>query len=82
MTSRRQMRAKHQNALRSTGPKTPDGRGAFNDNVLRHGVLSKSFVSEHEGGAVFEGLLNELVAEFVTKTAMESVLIERLAVPT
>jgi len=79
MTGRRQAEANRRNALRSTGPRTPEGRAASSRNALRHGVLSNHFIAGHENRELFERLLEELVAEFEPETAMEALLVERLA---
>jgi hypothetical protein len=79
MTSRRRAEANRQNALRSTGPRTPEGRAASSRNAVRHGVLSNNFVAEHEDHDTFQRLLEGLVAEFEPETAIESLLVERLA---
>jgi hypothetical protein len=79
MMSRRRAEANRQNALRSTGPRTPEGRAASSRNAVRHGVLSNTFVAEHENHDAFQRLLEGLVADFEPETAMESLLIERLA---
>jgi hypothetical protein len=41
MTSSRKTGAKRRNALKSTGPKTREGRAAVRLNALRHGQLSR-----------------------------------------
>jgi hypothetical protein len=40
MVSEKQLEANHQNALRSTGPKTVEGVEAVKLNALRHGLRS------------------------------------------
>ena len=40
MISEKQLEANHQNAIRSTGPKTEDGIEAVKMNALRHGLRS------------------------------------------
>ena len=44
MTSARKAAANRQNALKSTGPKTPDGKAAVRLNALRHGLLSQEIL--------------------------------------
>lgn len=80
MTSRRQIAANRRNAARSTGPRTPEGRAVSSVNAVRHGVLSNRFVAEHENLSEFSALLDDLIAEFEPETALESLLIERLAI--
>jgi hypothetical protein len=80
MTSRRQMRANRENAARSTGPNTPEGRAISSANAVRHGILSNRFIADHENHDVFAGLLRDLITEFEPETALESLLVERLAI--
>ena len=54
MTSKRKAGASCQNALKSTGPKTPEGRAAVRLNALTHGLrtgyyLSKPFFRMRKG---------------------------------
>jgi len=79
MTSRRQIEANRRNAARSTGPSSPEGRAASSANALRHGILSNRFIADHENYEVFTRLLTDLVAEYEPETALESLLVERLA---
>jgi hypothetical protein len=44
MTSEKQAKANRENALKSTGPKTPEGKAAVRLNALRHGLLSKEIL--------------------------------------
>jgi hypothetical protein len=41
MTSDRKAEANRQNALKSTGPKTPEGKAAVRLNAVKHGLLSE-----------------------------------------
>jgi len=44
MTSARKAEANRQNALKSTGPKTPAGKAAVRLSALRHGLLSEEIL--------------------------------------
>ena len=44
MTSDKQAQANRRNALKSTGPKTPEGKAAVRYNAMRHGLLSEDVV--------------------------------------
>ena len=41
MTSEKKAEANRRNALKSTGPKTPEGKDAVRLNALKHGLLSR-----------------------------------------
>jgi hypothetical protein len=41
MTSEKKTEANRQNALRSTVPRTPEGKAAASQNALRHGIRSQ-----------------------------------------
>ena len=82
--SEKQMIANRQNALRSTGPKTADGKALAARNSLKHGLLAKEVViTEGEGAEdqqTFDALLADLVIEFNPAGAMEEILVEEIAV--
>ncbi len=40
MTSDKQIRANRRNALKSTGPKTSEGKSKVKRNALKHGLLT------------------------------------------
>ena len=44
MTSEKQAEANRRNALKSTGPKTPEGKSTVRHNALRHGLLSRDIL--------------------------------------
>ncbi len=41
VTTDKKAEANRQNALKSSGPKTPEGKEAVRLNALKHGLLSK-----------------------------------------
>ncbi len=50
MASEKQVRANRQNAQKSTGPKTPEGKAAVRLNAAKHGLLSKETLLPGEVG--------------------------------
>jgi hypothetical protein len=44
MTSDKQAQANRRNALKSTGPKTPEGKAAVRYYATKHGLLSEDVV--------------------------------------
>jgi hypothetical protein len=63
VTSEKQARANRQNALKSTGPKTPEGKDAVRLNALKHGLLAQEVLILGEDAAAFKELAEGLVAE-------------------
>ncbi len=62
MTSDKQIRANRQNALKSTGPKTPEGKDAVRLNALTHGFLSQEVLIPGEDETALRELSERLVA--------------------
>lgn len=56
MTSDKQTQANRQNALKSTGPITPEGKAAVRHNALKHGLLAQDVLVPNEDEAAFEEL--------------------------
>lgn len=80
MATDKQIAANRRNARQSTGPKTAKGKARSSENALRHGVLSERAVSHYEENEKFNALLAQLVAELAPETALESTLVERIAI--
>jgi hypothetical protein len=76
LTSDKQIRANQQNALKSTGPQTPEGRAAASQNALKHGLLSTEILLPGEDGAALEELSERLRAELRPVGELESLLVE------
>ena len=64
MSSPAQILANRQNAARSTGPKTPEGKAASSRNATRHGLTGVFHVLPHEDPAEFEQLAAAVRDEF------------------
>ncbi|MEQ1715388.1 MAG: hypothetical protein ABL907_05300 [Hyphomicrobium sp.] len=64
MATEQQITANRLNAMRSTGPATPEGKAASRRNALKHGLTAKDVVIEGEDPELFvayrQGLLHEL----------------------
>ncbi len=76
MTSEKQARANRQNALKSTGPKTPEGKDAVRLNALKHGLLAQEVLLPGEDAAAFRELAEGLVAELRPVGELEVRLVE------
>ncbi len=78
MTSDRQADANRQNALKSTGPKTPEGKAAIRHNAVRHGLLSQDVLLPGEDEAALRELGERLSGELQPVGELESLLVERI----
>jgi hypothetical protein len=80
MVSEKQLEANHQNALRSTGPKTEDGVEAVRFNALRHGLRSVQTVVPGEEADAWEAHRAGVVDDLKPLGAVELALAEQVAV--
>jgi len=84
MVSERKLAANRQNAKRSTGPKTPEGKAAVRYNALKHGLLALEVVipsgDGQEDREEFELLLSSLADELQPVGVLEESRVERIAV--
>jgi hypothetical protein len=80
MATEKQIAANRHNAAKSTGPRTTVGKAASSRNALKHGVLSKRALSEHEDTQAFVTLLGKLVEELEPISVIECTLVERIAI--
>ena len=78
MTSERQKTANQANALRSTGPKTPEGKAAVRLNAFRHGLLARDVVLPDEDFDAFEDLRNRVRADLSPVGPIEELLADRV----
>ncbi len=80
MTSDKQADANRRNALKSTGPKTPEGKNAVRLNALKHGLLSQELLLPEEDEAALMGLAERLMADLQPEGALETLLVEDIIV--
>ena len=80
MASERQIAANRANSLKSTGPTSPEGLRKASRNSLRHGMLARTIVLDGESLDRFMLLLSTLQDELQPQTAVESDLVESMAV--
>jgi|TARA_Y100000294_G_scaffold162286_1_gene167296 hypothetical protein len=77
MTSKRQIEANRENARRSTGPKSNEGKKAVRYNALQHGLLSRDVVLPDEDEDAFEDLRNAVLAYLAPLGPVEEFLANR-----
>jgi hypothetical protein len=78
MTSARKAEANRQNAQKSTGPKTPEGKAAVSLNALKHGLLSKEILLPGEDEAALRELDEHLRGELQPVGVLEDRLVDRI----
>ncbi len=80
--SARKVASNRQNALKSTGPKTPRGKGRSGRNAIKHGLFSRQmadFIAHGEDAREYEKVLNGLHAQYEPFGTAEELEVERLA---
>ena len=82
--SPRKLAANQENALRSTGPRTPEGKARVRHNALKHGLLAKEVIvpvgDEQEKRAEFDLFLDDLWQHYAPIGPIEAMLVDRIAV--
>jgi len=78
MTSDRKAESNRRNALRSTGPKTPEGKAAVRLNALKHGLLSREVLLPGEDEEALRELGERLRAELQPVGELENLLVDRI----
>ena len=82
MSTHAQLLANQENAKKSTGPQTPEGKAASSQNATKHGL---SYCHEHfflrpdEDEAKYQLLFASLCAEFKPQTPAEHAMVRNMA---
>jgi hypothetical protein len=79
MTSYRQINANRRNALKSTGPKSEQGKQASRCNALRHGLTAETVVGSLEDAEDYKAFEATITADYDAQSAVERELVLRLA---
>jgi hypothetical protein len=79
MTSFRQILANRQNALKSTGPKTDEGKQRSRCNAVRHGLAAETVIGALENAEDYKAFEAAVTADYDAESAVERELILRLA---
>ena len=74
-----QLVANQNNAKKSTGPVTLQGKQTVANNALKHGVFSKSLILADEDPDEYKSLLDQLLQELHPSGLLEQTLVERIA---
>jgi hypothetical protein len=75
MTSWRQFEANRRNALRSTGPKSPEGKQISRRNALRHGLTAETVIAGLEDTEDYRGFEAAIISDYNAETAVERELL-------
>jgi hypothetical protein len=79
MTSYRQIEANRRNALKSTGPKSEEGKQASRCNALRHGLTAETVIGALEDAEDYKAFEAAITADYDAQSAVERELVLRLA---
>jgi hypothetical protein len=79
MTSLKQIEANRRNALKSTGPTTPEGKERSRCNAVRHGLTAETIISALEDSKDYEAFEAAVISDYDAKSAVERELVLRLA---
>jgi hypothetical protein len=78
VTSEKQARANRQNALKSTGPKTPEGKAVVRLNAIKHGLPSREVLLPREDEPALKELDENLRTELQPVGELENLLVDRI----
>ena len=79
MSSFKQIEANRRNALKSTGPITPDGKDRSRRNAVRHGLTAETVIAALENAEDYQAFEAAVTADYDAGTAVERELVLRLA---
>jgi hypothetical protein len=79
MTSIKQIEANRLNALKSTGPRTEQGKQTSRQNALRHGLTAETVITALENSADYQAFETTIASDYQPRSATECELVSRLA---
>src|ERR1035437_2037564 len=79
MSSLKQIEANRRNALKSTGPTTPEGKERSRCNTIRHGLTAETVIAALEDAADYQAFKAAVIADYDAESAVERELVLRLA---
>src|SRR5882672_1384909 len=84
VVSPRKIEANRQNAQRSTGPKTPEGKAKSGRNSITHGIFAKHFLNQAEPETVaeIETLAVGIQEHYQPVGMVEEILVQKIVVET
>ena len=79
MSSLKQIEANRRNALKSTGPTTPEGKDRSRRNAVRHGLTAETVIAALEDAEDYQAFEAAVIADYDAESAVERELVLRLA---
>jgi hypothetical protein len=79
MSSLKQIAANRCNALKSSGPTTPEGKERSRRNALRHGLTAETVIAALEDAEDYQAFEAAVIADYDAESAVERELVLRLA---
>src|SRR5215204_442929 len=79
MTSSKQNEANRRNALKSTGPTSPEGKQRSRCNAIRHGLTAKTVIGALEDAEDYKAFEAAIISDYNAESAVEREFILRLA---
>jgi len=79
MTSLKQIEANRRNALKSTGPRSEEGKQRSSRNALRHGLTAETVLEPLEDPEDYKLFEEAIAAEYEAESAVGRELVLRLA---
>ena len=79
MSSLKQIAANRRNALKSTGPVTPEGKEHSRRNAVRHGLTAETVIATIEDAEDYQAFEATVIADYDAQSAVERELVLRLA---
>ncbi len=79
MATKAQIKANRENAKKSTGPRTEEGKARVSLNALKHGLLARDAVLPEEDPAEFDRQLRDLERDLRPENSLEFELVRQIA---
>ncbi|MHC4426752.1 MAG: hypothetical protein ACYSYV_11750, partial [Planctomycetota bacterium] len=78
MSTEAQIKANQENAQKSTGPRTAEGKATVSQNAVKHGLFASEPVVLGEDQAEFKLHREQMLADWYPRGYMETVLAHRI----
>ena len=79
MRTESQIKASRENAKKSTGPRTPEGKTNSSKNALKHGLTAQDAVIPGEDPAAFDRHLTNLETTYLPRNYVEKQIVHQIA---